>query len=169
MDLLEVLLHPFHRGTGLRAEERGQIVVAPLHRAFEDGTGVRTVPVGQVVVADGRCRAVRRSETGGETARQVQQCFRNVVAVVTEGNVPFCHRILDQPVVGFLQQRFKIEYVLQIMHRYFHLQLYLFLQTSIFIIEAICLIKYYQTLKYVIFESIFFQNRKPRVYTRGSF
>ena len=100
----KVLLHTLHGGAGLCAEEGVEVVVPALDCAFENGAGVRTCAVGHVIARHVRGCAAGRAESGGEAAGQVQQGLRDIVAVVSQGQLAVRDRLRDKLVLRVLQQ-----------------------------------------------------------------
>ena len=112
----EMLLHPLHGGAALRPEQRVEIVEAALDGPLQNAAHIGTVPVGHVVRRDLRRAAVGRPQPGGKAALQVQQHLRDVVAVVSQRQLPLVGGLLYQCVVGLLQQILEKDHVLQVFH-----------------------------------------------------
>ena len=112
----KMLLHALHGGAALRTEQSVQIVEAALDGPFQDTADIGTVAVCHVVGRDLCGAAVGGPKAAGKAARQVQQHFGYIVAVISQSQLALRRGALDQLVVGLLQKVLKPDQVLQVFH-----------------------------------------------------
>ena len=111
---LEVLHGAVHHGTGVHAGQRVKELVAALHAAFHQGAGIFTGVVGHIIGSDVQRTGAGGAESDGEAAGQIQQRLRHVVAGIADGQLSLCLCLLDQIVVGILQQALEVDQMLQV-------------------------------------------------------
>ena len=111
---LEVLERAVHLRAGLRRQQGGQEVVAPLDAALEQRLAVVADEVGHVVRRDVQRSRQRRAQPHREAVAGVEQHLGHVVAGVGQRVLPLGTRLLHERVVRALEQLFKFVKILQV-------------------------------------------------------
>ena len=114
---LQMFLKTAGDGAGLGGELRVEIVEAALQRALQKAAPVVAGARGHIVGRHVRRGAARRAQTRGEAAGQIQQYLGHEVAGVAQRQPALILGLLDQLVVCFLQEIFKVDQMLEISHR----------------------------------------------------
>ena len=111
---LEVLERAVHLRAGLRRQQGGQEVVAPLDAALEQRLAVVADEVRHVVRRDVQRPRQRRAQTHRKAVAGVEQHLGHVVAGVGQRVLPLGTRLLHERVVRALEQLFKFVKILQV-------------------------------------------------------
>ena len=111
---LEVLERAVHLRAGLRRQQGGQEVIAPLDAALEQRLAVVADEVGHVVRRDVQRSRQRRAQPHREAVAGVEQHLGHVVAGVGQRVLPLGTRLLHERVVRALEQLFKFVEILQV-------------------------------------------------------
>ncbi len=109
---LQMLLETAGDGAGLGGELGVEEIEAALERALHEAASVMAGAAGHVVCSHLGRGAARGAQANGEAPGQVEQDLRHKVTGVSKGALAFVLCLLDEVVVGLLQQVFKEDQVL---------------------------------------------------------
>ena len=113
---LHILHGAVHHGAAVRRDDAVGEVEAALDGALQEGAARLTEEVCHIIGRDIDGTGVRGREADGDAVPQVQKRLRHVLAGVGDADLPILLRLLDERVVGLLQELFKIGQMFQISH-----------------------------------------------------
>ena len=111
----KVLHGAVHHGAGVHADHGVQELVAAFDGAFGERSGELACVVRHVVRRNVDGAGVRSAEANGEAVANVEDRFRDMVAGVPHGQIPFRGRLSHKLVVGIIQKLLKVDQMLEIL------------------------------------------------------
>ena len=106
-----------HLAASLARKKRRQEAVAAFDAAFEQRFCKSANERAEIIGCDVHRTRSRRAKSHAEAVVEIEQHFGHVIARVAQRDFAvFFDRLLNQLVVGFLQEIFKVEQMFQVSH-----------------------------------------------------
>ena len=115
LEYFEMLVKAVHHRAGVHACKTIEEVVASLHTALKQGAGKLAGVVRHIVGRHVDRTGPRCAQTHGETVVQIEQYLGNVEAGIADGKLALRLCLLYQFVVGFIEELFKVDQMLEIL------------------------------------------------------